>query len=225
MAFTVRLRLVVPLPPTICSFSTTWMPSALMSTVFGAGEAGTLTPTPESVAVALVRLVEPEATSGPPHGPSIVAVDCTSSAFSVTSGSSPTICSARLSTVDCAEAVSVVWTGEVAVTRSSPVLRIEPVATVETDAEAALLLLAYGGGAAPETVGSGPLEIATGGPISGASVRLTDSPNAELVAEEKGEARAGCSKAVHSQEPTSKQTSMIAAPPRASRLRRGCFLG
>jgi hypothetical protein len=191
MALTVIDRLVAPSPPMICSLRTTWIPSALISTVFGAGVAETLTLAPDSVAAGFVKMVEPVAISGPPQGPSMLAVDWTWSAVSVTSGSSPTMARLRLLTVAAADTESVVWTDEVAVACSRPVLRMEPVATVETEAEAALLLLEYGGGAAPVAVGNGPLVMPIGPPMIGARVRLTDSPNARLVAVESDVARAG----------------------------------
>src|SRR5689334_15444163 len=69
-------------------------------------------------------------------------------------------------------------TSELACTLSTPVVN-----TFATDAESTEFALLYGGGAMPDTVGSGPLVTTTGGPSSGVSVNETDSPKAELAPE------------------------------------------
>ena len=63
IALTSSERPSMPLPPTICSLSTTWMPSASKSTVLGAALASTVSVVPRIERSTSVRIDEPLAAS------------------------------------------------------------------------------------------------------------------------------------------------------------------
>jgi hypothetical protein len=77
---TATVRLAVPLPERICSFSTIRMPAVSMRTVFGAGFCGIVRPrripsVPPTAAFSIV--VAPAAPSVPPQGPVTTPEDVT----------------------------------------------------------------------------------------------------------------------------------------------------
>src|SRR5229473_4670318 len=87
IALTVIVELLVPLPPTICSFKTTVMPAGVPgTTVLGAGLEESVTGTPPRITrVPLTIAVEPVVARAP-QGPVIWAIDFALSAFNVRSG-------------------------------------------------------------------------------------------------------------------------------------------